>query len=495
MTSGRRILSVVTLLACASAGWTQDPSFSLSFDVPSSLTGAGGSSIAYTATGSLSTTGLAATDPGAQGWSLSMAAEGSSIVDVTTAGTVVDSLFAGGFKKTQLTSGVGNEGAVSAIVLSFTDPVTLPSSGSQEVVKLSLLSTVPQPVVDDGGDPSCEPLETRVFFVDGRRGSGQPVDNKVTWRGTTYLPTKGSASTSICPAIVRPLEMRIDVNAGRPGAPIGAAAPGGDTTPWYLVVPIGSSTVSADLGVHLSSNIPGTDGAQGWSLSVITGDCYSLLDATISQTDAEANFSGGFKKTEVVDPSKNAGQHGVVSAVVLSFTESRNLPEVGDSLILRILGTLDASSIAAGGDSTSPCLVRLTAPSEAGLRGSGQPVKTAVTVQGQTRSPGVGGGSSITIFGEDQGRFIRGNANDDTKNDIADAIWIVNELFRGGPQALCRDAADANNDGAIDLSDALFIIGYQFQGQAPPSAPFPDCGTDPEGAADGLSCDTTQTHC
>ena len=35
-------------------------------------------------------------------------------------------------------------------------------------------------------------------------------------------------------------------------------------------------------------------------------------------------------------------------------------------------------------------------------------------------------------------QFLRGDPNDDGRNDIADAIWIVAELFRGGPETDCR---------------------------------------------------------
>ena len=38
-------------------------------------------------------------------------------------------------------------------------------------------------------------------------------------------------------------------------------------------------------------------------------------------------------------------------------------------------------------------------------------------------------------------RVVPGNANGDTKLDIADAIWILNFLFRGGPSLPCEKAA------------------------------------------------------
>src|SRR6187549_575731 len=61
--------------------------------------------------------------------------------------------------------------------------------------------------------------------------------------------------------------------------------------------------------------------AQGWSYGVTTEGSALILTLTIEGTDAKALFSGGFNKTEVVDPAKNGGKNGGVSAVVLSLTE------------------------------------------------------------------------------------------------------------------------------------------------------------------------------
>jgi hypothetical protein len=74
--------------------------------------------------------------------------------------------------------------------------------------------------------------------------------------------------------------------------------------------------------------------------------------------------------------------------------------------------------------------------------------------------------------------FIRCDSNNDSKNDIADAIWIVNELFRSGPATACPAAADCDADGQESLTDALYCVNYQFRGGSAPPQPFPDCGTD-----------------
>src|SRR5262249_38606976 len=158
--------------------------------------------------------------------------------------------------------------------------------------------------------------------------------------------------------------------------------------------------------------------------SVKTGSCFNVAGATTDGTVvAPPLFSGGFNKTEIVDPAKNSGQQGAVSAVVLSFTEQRNLAPESDSLILSVSGKIDA----AGGLPTSPCTVDVVGPDAAGLKGSGQPVQTAITVGGETKKPGTSG-AAITLSPKAEISFIRGNANDDSKVDIGDAIFIINFL-------------------------------------------------------------------
>ncbi len=75
--------------------------------------------------------------------------------------------------------------------------------------------------------------------------------------------------------------------------------------------------------------------------------------------------------------------------------------------------------------------------------------------------------------------FRRGDANEDSIVNIADGIWIINDLFQNGPTIDCLIASDANDDGLVDLSDAAYIFGYRFSNGPPPPAPFPACGITP----------------
>jgi hypothetical protein len=82
--------------------------------------------------------------------------------------------------------------------------------------------------------------------------------------------------------------------------------------------------------------------------------------------------------------------------------------------------------------------------------------------------------------------FRRGDANQDGRLDLSDAVSTLRLLFLGGETTTCREAADANDDGALDISDPLFTLSFLFTGGPAPPAPGPACGLDP--TPDGLGC-------
>jgi hypothetical protein len=70
---------------------------------------------------------------------------------------------------------------------------------------------------------------------------------------------------------------------------------------------------------------------------------------------------------------------------------------------------------------------------------------------------------NIQICGLDT-QIIRGDANQDDRVDIADAIRILGFLFKGAERVPCPDAADANDDGKIDIADSIRILFFLFGG-------------------------------
>jgi hypothetical protein len=63
-----------------------------------------------------------------------------------------------------------------------------------------------------------------------------------------------------------------------------------------------------------------------------------------------------------------------------------------------------------------------------------------------------------------------GDANADGAVALGDAIYILNYLFKGGPDPCPMEAGDANCTGAADLGDAIYILNYLFKG-----GPSPTC--------------------
>jgi 7,8-dihydropterin-6-yl-methyl-4-(beta-D-ribofuranosyl)aminobenzene 5'-phosphate synthase len=74
---------------------------------------------------------------------------------------------------------------------------------------------------------------------------------------------------------------------------------------------------------------------------------------------------------------------------------------------------------------------------------------------------------------EDESPFIRGDAAEDGKVDLSDAIAILQALFTGGAWPSVPSAADANRDGHADISDPIYLLQYLFAGGPQPPAPFP----------------------
>jgi hypothetical protein len=86
--------------------------------------------------------------------------------------------------------------------------------------------------------------------------------------------------------------------------------------------------------------------------------------------------------------------------------------------------------------------------------------------------------------------FRRGDANADGGMNMADAVYILQNLFAGGRAILCPDAADANDDEGVNLADAIYILQNLFGAGPAIAPPYPDCGVDttsnPDSGGDDL---------
>lgn len=75
-------------------------------------------------------------------------------------------------------------------------------------------------------------------------------------------------------------------------------------------------------------------------------------------------------------------------------------------------------------------------------------------------------------------RFRRGDSNRDGAANIADAIFILQNLFAQGPPLLCMDSADANDDESVNIADGVYVLQRLFAQGPPIPPPQPGCGTD-----------------
>ena len=481
--------------------------FSYGFqDAPAGIQAEAGTTVPFQIKLVLGSSGLdGATGP--QGWSLGIANSGVDITALTTAGTAAADVADGGLRNTGFEvfeiinpdRNDGQQGLVQALVLSFVMPITLPPNTEQVIGLVDYEATV-----------GAKPSEASIRYQNGLVGSGQPVNNDVTFEGQTAEPSLAELLIGIEPPPPPETDCADgedndgDGNADCDDSDCADAAICAGGTDLKIGTPDdpnaaqvalcttegGEAIVTAYIGPNDPADPP-RDGAQGWSLGIehnpaeltITNDTFPTTSGTVA---GDVNDGGirntGFEKTEIIDPARNEGRAGLVSAVVLSFTMPITLNPAEDQSILRARYVVAEG---AGGEGFSSEINFVD-----GLIGSGQPVDTVLTVRGNTVDPAQIRG--ITIVHNDAACappgvvFQRADANNDDKVDIADPIFTINWLIRNGPPPACIASADANDDGKTDLSDPLYTIAYRFQAGPVPPAPFPSCGQD--ATPDGLSC-------
>ena len=76
-------------------------------------------------------------------------------------------------------------------------------------------------------------------------------------------------------------------------------------------------------------------------------------------------------------------------------------------------------------------------------------------------------GGSVTIM-----PVACGEANGDFAINIADAVYLINYIFKGGPPPEPSCIGDADGDGAVNIADAVYLVNYIFQSGPDPTG---DC--------------------
>lgn len=87
--------------------------------------------------------------------------------------------------------------------------------------------------------------------------------------------------------------------------------------------------------------------------------------------------------------------------------------------------------------------------------------------------------SATAVHGQNE--FVRGDANCDGVVDSTDDLFAA---------TCCPDAGDWNDDGVINLIDVTLFSAWIMDPspENQPAYPYPECGLDPSGDADGLTC-------
>jgi hypothetical protein len=67
--------------------------------------------------------------------------------------------------------------------------------------------------------------------------------------------------------------------------------------------------------------------------------------------------------------------------------------------------------------------------------------------------------------------FLCGDADAGGSINVADAVYLINYIFKGGPAPDPLDAGDADCDGAVNVGDAVHLINYIFKGGPQPCCP------------------------
>jgi hypothetical protein len=64
--------------------------------------------------------------------------------------------------------------------------------------------------------------------------------------------------------------------------------------------------------------------------------------------------------------------------------------------------------------------------------------------------------------------YTVGDVNGDGKIDVADAVFLLNYLFKQGPVPNPLGRGDANGDGQVQVGDAIYLLNYLFKGGPAP---------------------------
>ncbi len=221
----------------------------------------------------------------------------------------------------------------------------------------------------------------------------------------------------------------------------------------------GNATASVDITIAETDNsglgAPFPNDTQGFSMGL--GNSSEVVATAVNLT---LPFEADFGETSIYPEGWTAG-------VVYSFTGGAVLAFPSATTVISV--DYETGGSMAGNEDGA--IASLTWDD-----GLGSPAVANVVVVGGGSLTAAQSNGSITLNPVVTIDWLRGDANGDSQVNVADAIWIISELFVSGPASSCAIARDANGDSKYDIADPTYIVQYRFISGPMPSAPFPDCG-------------------
>ncbi len=84
-----------------------------------------------------------------------------------------------------------------------------------------------------------------------------------------------------------------------------------------------------------------------------------------------------------------------------------------------------------------------------------------------------------------------GDVNGSCVINIGDVVYLINYLFKGGPEPCPLDAGDVNGDCIVDIGDVVYLINYLFKGGPPPVC---GCASNPNSAGNCVEVRPTTAY-
>ncbi|MEM7163910.1 MAG: hypothetical protein AAF581_00515 [Planctomycetota bacterium] len=365
----------------------------------------------------------------------------------------------------------GSNGGTLGIVMDFNPPFlgqTIPMGSGNHVADFCYCC-VSHPV--DDGDPLTDDATTHsLTFVDGVLGS-PPLDNVIVLVGLSLgtiqnngemrcLPAPLEDTCFSCGALDSEGNLETNCLQGEPGETVEVCFFWKDAT---------DNVAAFQLGICWDNT---TD------FSVCNDPCFDISGTILEAVGAE-----------FVNCSVDNANGDMIVGILLDF-----LPPFDRQTVPPTADWLKIGSVSFCLDPATPCGSQNNITFCDTADGLGNvPTHNLVTVWREVPE-----GSGNYILTDVQGfptvgccievnperRFVRGNCNNDPQNKvtITDAATVLAVQFQGVPVG-CLDACDVNDDGKINLADAVYLLNYLFKSGPPhnspaPPSPFPTQGTD-----------------